>query len=233
MRLASLWIVLCACEPTFRPPVLPELVAAPAKPQPITSVSLYLVPGESMIWDVHAQGFTIARAVLDVGDGEVRSRFRTNKLASRISNVSHDLMTTIRAGRATEATETVRGLGLNTSMVMRFTGSRIATGEGELVVPNGNLGHTLHSALGAIRGWASPDASPGYLYVVLAGELFRLDVSQPIHEKLQDKPTLRIDARIRTRGIGITIWLRPRDRVPLRVEIRADDGRITAELVPT
>jgi hypothetical protein len=230
MRLAIAVVLLCACESTLPPHARPLLVA-PDQPRAIRVDELRLSPGEFLIWDIHAQGFTIARAELEVADGKVFSRVRTGRLASTFARVSHDLTTRFGAGRALHAIEMLDVDGDRTSMTARFAGSRVEIETRALAVPGGNSGHTLHTALGAIRAWASPQARRGFLYIVHAGEIFTLDVAQPMRETLQGAPTLRIEGRIREQAIGLTIWLRESDRVPVRIEIRADGATITAELV--
>jgi hypothetical protein len=229
MRLAIL-VVLCACEPTFQPHARPVLVV-PDAPRAIRVPELRLVPGELLIWDIHAQGFTIARAELQVADGKVFSRVQTGRLASSFARVSHDLTTRFAPGRALHAIEMLDIDGDRTGMTARFEGPRVELEARALVVPGGNLGHTLHTALGAIRTWAHPEARRGFLYIVHAGEIFTLDLGQPMREMLQRTPTLRIEGRIRAPAVGLTIWLRESDRVPVRIEIRADGSTLTAELV--
>jgi hypothetical protein len=110
---------------------------------------------------------------------------------------------------------------------------RITSGPRVLAVPPGNVGHTLHTALGVIRGWASPQARSGFLYIVHAGELFRIDFQPPTVEDLRDRRTLRVEARVRgDTPISLSIWLSDTpDRVPLRIEVRAEGVRLTAELI--
>ena len=229
---AAIVVVLCACEPTLPPPKLPELVVS-QEPRAIAVSELRLRPGEMMIWDIHAQGFTIARAELEVRAGEVTSRFKTGKLASSFARVSHHLTTRFAGGGPQHAYDELDLDGEFSSTTTRFAGSRATIESRVLTVPGGNLGHTLHTALGAIRGWASPDAGRGYLFIVHAGELYRLDLGQPMREAVQDTPALRIEGRIRAKDIDVqlSIWLRAKDQVPIRVEIRGPEARLTAELV--
>jgi hypothetical protein len=212
------------------PPQLPELEVA-REPRAIAVSELRLVRGESLVWDIHAQGFTIARAELSVGEGEATSRFRTGTLASSFARASHDLTTRFAGGRPLHAFDNLDIEGERTSTTARFAGPRIEIESRVVTVPGGNLGHTLHTALGVIRAWASPDARPGFLYIVHANAVFRLDVGRPMREAVQGTPALRIEGRIREPAIGLTIWLRARDLVPVRVEIRGDEAKLTAELV--
>lgn len=236
-----LWIVLglVACEPPLRIRALPELVAQdPAIA--IAVPALQLVPGEALIWDVHVQGFTIGRAELVVSEHRVHSRFATSSLVRSFANVRHELTTILDRGgaRPIHASDALDVEAEHTRVESAFDGSRVETvGQpGALVVPGGNIGHTLHTALGALRAWASPRATAGYLYVAHAGELFRLDFAQPVVEDTRGTATLRIEGRVRATpnqpAIAMTIWLRAiADHAPLRFEVRSADVKLTAELI--
>jgi hypothetical protein len=233
LRHAWIAFALVACEPTLRMKPLPELVKeAPAQSMSVSA--LLLVPGESMVWDVHMQGFTIGRVELDVGEARVRSRFVTAKIVSSFARVRHDLTTTLDhdVTRPIHALDALEVDGERTRVETTFAGARLQLGTKSIAVPDGNFGHTLHSALGVVRAWAHPDARPGYLYVIHAGELFRLEFAQPLVEDLQDAKALRVECRVRgDLQISMTIWLRASDRTPLRIEIRSEEARLTAELI--
>jgi len=232
-----LWLVLglAACEPTLRMKPLPELVAQ-ARPTPIAVSPLLLVPGETMIWDVNMGGFTIGRAELVVGEHDVQSRFTTGRLASTFAKVRHELTTVVEPGASLpeRGTEVLEVDGETKRVAMAFDARmHMITTDRTIVVPDGNNGHTLHSALGVIRAWAQPEARAGYLYAIVGGDLFRIDLARPLVEELQGTMTLRIECRVRAEvPISMTIWLRASpDRTPLRIEISGDDAHLTAELI--
>ncbi|MBA2542915.1 MAG: DUF3108 domain-containing protein [Deltaproteobacteria bacterium] len=235
MRALLIPIVLAACEPTLhQKQSLPELVRA----QPLTSIrvpAVMMLPGETMTWNVIAKGFTIGRAELVVDDREIRSRFETSKLVSTFARVRHELVTVIDRGSARSASEVVEIDGETSRSQVQFVGSRYSTADRVGTVPDGNLGHTLHSALGVIRAWVHPDAHAGFLYVVHDGDVFRIDVARPIVEDLRGTKALRIDCRLRGDvQVSVTIWLRASDdRMPLRLEVGGDDVHLTAELLET
>jgi hypothetical protein len=235
VRALVVLLLTAACEPTLHVKPLPEL-AAVAPPKPIAVPMLRLDAGESMTWDVHMQGFTVGRATLDVGEHEVHSHFATAGIASTLSRVRHDLTTRLDpfSARPSSAVDTLDVDGEQTLTETMFEpGGRVAAGKQALKIPGGNTGHTLHSALGVIRAWASPQSRSGYLYIVHAGELFRLDIQQPLTEVLQDRKTLRVECRVRGETpISMSIWLSDSpERVPLRIEVRAEGVRLTAELI--
>lgn len=221
MRVAMMVLVLagCAGEPRLLPKALPPLVAPEPRAQvlEIAVTELGLAVGEHWIWEVRAGGFSIGRIELTVGESEVTSRFRTGALASAIAAIEHDLVTFIdRAlSRPQSASERLDFAGKLRQFTTQFAGTTT---------------HSFHTALGAIRTWATPQARAGFLHVVHANKLFRLELARPIVQ--QDR--LRVDGHII--GIdtdyGLTIWLDAR-RTPVRIEVRDGDDRVTAELVDT
>jgi Protein of unknown function (DUF3108) len=248
MRLvAILFIAACAPPPQVPHKPLPELVssAQPATPLPVTALAL--PPGESLIWSVHWKGLTIGRAELSVSDREARSRFKTDALVNTMVSIEYDLATIFdrATARVTSATENLTINGETKQVAETFDGASYAitgdeAGDGRsFSVPGGNPGHTLHSALGAIRAWAAPEARPGFLFIVHAGQLARLDVMRPVTEELQGTKTLRVECRVRP-GIdkmepfAVTVWLTAdQKRAPIRIEVTNAGEHVTAELIDT
>jgi hypothetical protein len=231
-----LGLAACGTGPSIPIRPLPELVMPQSPAAPIAVRDLLLVPQERMIWDVHWKGLTIGRVELAVDGDEVHSRFRTGAIVSTVTSIQHELATVLdRAGARAASQHEALTLDGNARMidaVFDGAGYRI-DGQPPHAVKRGSV-HTLHSALGALRAWARPGARPGFLTVLFAGEPIRLEVAEPVPEQLQDRATLRIDAR----AIGgaspatLTIWLRAgEDRTPQRIEIASDDARVTAELL--
>src|SRR5205823_904496 len=98
-------------------------------------------------------------------------------------------------------------------------------------------GQTIHTALGALRSWATPDAHAAYLYLFDLGRFYRFDVARPIREQLQGHDALRVVGHIRSDDrsadpIGVTVWLaNTPTRIPLRIEIASNDKHVTADLI--
>ena len=229
MRFAIV-VLLAACEPNLAVKPLPELVAAPQPTAASATRPLLLIPGETMIWDVHFGGFTVARAELVVGDHEVSSRVTTGKLASSLASLFYEATSEVDRTHAIALRETMTIDGDTTRAAARFRGATYLVDDKPHAVPGGNVGHTIHSALGWLRAWAEPGAAGGYLYVVHVGELYKLEFAEPIVE--EDR--FRIECRIaHPEGpVSITIWLTAdRDRVPARIAISNPNVRLTAELV--
>jgi hypothetical protein len=234
-------VAIAACaDPAFTPIPLGQLVApATPKQQSAAIRALLLPPRESLIWDVRAGGMTIGRAELDIGDTDVHSQFRTSAIASMFATIHHELVTTIdrAAARPQTATETLVMSGETDHTQVAFDGNGYTVANAPRVgVPDGNVAHTLHSALGWVRAWAAADAAPSYLYVLEDAQLFRLELARPMHEELRGVDTLRIDGVIRGGAgdapIAMTLWLSADDeRKPLRLTIIADKLHVTAELV--
>lgn len=225
-------ILLAACEPNLAVKPLPDLVAAPKATAARTERDLLLVPGETIIWDVHWKGFTIARAELVVGDHEVSSRVKTGRLASSLASLLHEATSTIEATHATAVRETFVIDGETTRVAASFRDATyVVKDDKPHAVPGGNLGHTIHSALGWLRAWAEPGARGGYLFVLHVGVLYKLEFAEPIVEG----ELLRVECRIAPADdepVSITLWLgTDRDRVPTRFEIANSNVRLTAELV--
>jgi hypothetical protein len=234
MRLVLLVLLTlsgCAGRSHFRPPELPELVAVVRPTAPLTATELLLVPGERMIWDVQAKGFSIARAELMVGDQQVTSRVETGVLASTITSLRHELATTIDVEHARTATahETLVLEGKTTVIDAVFDAkSYMVDGQSAVSVPNV---HTIHSALGMLRAWVSQDAKAGVLPILVAGQLYRLEVASPNLTELSGTSMFRVDCRIA--GLGsVSIWFAiTDDHVPARIEITTGEGKLTAELI--
>lgn len=215
---------------------LPELVIPPAPAAPLTPSTLLLAPQEKLLWDVHWKGLTIGRIELAVDGDVVNSRFQTGSVVSTVARVRHELSTALdRAGaRPASQLETLSVNGEERTVAAIFDGAgyRIE-GRPHQIIKRGRA-HTLHSALGALRSWAQPGARPGFLILLLAGEALRLEVAEPIAEDLQDRPALRVDARVvgGATPATATLWFRAtEDRAPLRIEIATDEARVTAELL--
>lgn len=219
MRQAMLTLVLASCagEPRLVMKPLPPLVApeARAQVQEIAVADLGLVVGEHWIWDVQVSGFSIGRIELTVGERDVTSTFRTGALASAVASVEHDLVTLIDRGlaRPQSSSERVDVAGKLRQFTTQFAGT---------------TAHSFHTALGAIRAWASPQARAGFLHVVHANQLFRLELAQPIAQQEQ----LRVDGHIvgPDADFALTIWL-DAARTPVRIDVRDGDDRVTAELI--
>lgn len=217
MRRLAVLIALAGCEPHLVLKPLPPL-ARPQAPalHAIVVQDMGLHPGEHWLWDVQAGGMSIGRIELTVGDTEIASRFKTDGLASMFTHVEHDLVTVIdrQAGRPATSEEKIERGGKLRQFSTQYAGT---------------TAHSFHTALGAVRSWASPDAQPGYLDIVHANKTFRLELAQPVARD----GMLRIDGKVHGDDIdtlSITIWLDD-SRVPARIEVRDGDDRVTAQLI--
>jgi hypothetical protein len=234
-------LIGCGNPSAFHPAKLPDLVVSQASIKQLVPRELLFVPGEHLVWDVHLHGMTIGRAELEVGDTpnspgiEIRSRFKTDSLASMVMTVSHELSTIVPRGTARpgSSSELFASNTENHHYEATFDGAMLTLNGIPTPVPGGNFGQTMHTAIGALRSWATPDANPGFVVVVAMGQLYRLDVMRPTLEDLQGTKTLRIDGRIRAKQpINLVMWLAETpDRTPLRIELSDEDFHITAELV--
>lgn len=230
-------VVGCTGPSGFRPAPLPELVAPRATIKQLAPHELVLAAGEHLIFDVHLHGMTIGRAELDVGDTEVRSRFKTDSLAEMVMTVDHELTTMLDRGaaRAGASVESITVDGQHHQFEASWQGATMTLNGVPGPMPGGNFGQTIHSALGVLRAWAAPDAEPGYVAVLALGKLYRLDVMRPTVEELQGTKALRVDGRISAKTvITFVMWLADTpDRTPLRIELSNDDFHVIAELVRT
>jgi len=211
--LAIVFAAGCTSESSVAMKPLPPL--APPIPPMIELVDgpLGFAPGEHLIWEVQARGIAIGRLELDVEEHAITSRFATNHIANRFTRVDHELVTLLDEGMPVSANER-----------LNF--------DGELRQTTINLAHTklhsLHTALGLVRAWARAGATPGFTSVTFMDKRFRMQLEQPVSEG----GLLRVDAHISggDETIGVTIWLDDVHR-PVRVEVRADDEQVTAELI--
>jgi hypothetical protein len=240
MRIALLLVLVgCAGSNLVAKP-LPELVANLRPTVPIEVAALQLAAGEALRWDVHFHGMTLGRAELSSGDLEVTTKFQTGALASSIAQVDYELTTVLdRANaRPSSARETLSRDGATTHHEVAFQSSSYTVGEPAVrhAVPQGGA-HTLHTALGAIRAWAQPDAAAGFLFVVHAGKLYHLTLARPIAETLLGTRSLKVTCRVRPHDgdgdvIALSIWLTATpERIPFRIAIAGDDSQLTADIV--
>ena len=219
MRVALITILIAGCggEPKLVMKPLPPLMEPQARvpSREIVVGDIGLDPGEHWIWDVQVKGFSIGRGEMHVGAEEIVSRFRTSALASALANVEHDLQTIVDR---TSARPQVSSERLDAEGKLRQFNTQYA----------GTTAHSFHTALGAIRVWARPDAAPGFLLVVHADQVFRLELARPITQQEQ----LRIDGHVIGPDIdlALTIWL-DAARTPVRIEVRDGEDRVTAELI--
>ncbi|MBX3158837.1 MAG: DUF3108 domain-containing protein [Deltaproteobacteria bacterium] len=230
---------LLACEPTLPPPQLPQLAAAPPRLAPMAVRALVLPAGETMIWDVHADGLTIGRAELAIGDTEVRSKFKTGQLASMIATAKHDATTALdrRALRPRGMDELLQLDTEVTRVHADLDGASVSVGKAHTTIPGHQVGQTLHTALGWVRAWAAPGAEPGFLFVIHMGELYRLDIGRPRPSEVAGTRALEIECRAgvyrsKDDPIAMKLWLSAdARRVPLRIEVTVGTLRLTAELI--
>ena len=230
------WVGLVGCgEPPLVAQPLPELIANPTR-APIAVARLVLPEGERLRWEVHHKGFTIGRVELVVGGARVTSRFRTSPLARMFARAEHDLMTTLaHAGTYPDhASEKLVVDGETSSYDIMFDRSVYVLDGRPRRVRDGVV-HTMHSALGTLRAWAVPNARPGYLHIVHAGELYRLDVDSPSREDWRGTPAVKVEGRIVEDGakpVVVTLWLTANaTRSPIRIAIAHDGKQIDAEQI--
>jgi hypothetical protein len=219
MRVALITVLVAGCgsEPKLVMKPLPPLMEPQARvaSREILVDDIGLEPGENWIWDVQVRGFSIGRVELHVTSEEILSRFRTNQLASALANVEHDLQTIVVRESARPHVSSER---LEAGGKLRQFNTQYA----------GTTAHSFHTALGAIRVWAKHDAQPGFLLVVHADQVFRLELQRPA---LQQE-LLRIDGHVIGPDVdlALSIWI-DAARTPTRIEIRDGDDRVTAELI--
>jgi hypothetical protein len=216
---AAVLVLLAACggEPKLIMKPLPPLMEPQAR-VPLREIvvgDIGLDPGEHWIWDVQVKGFSIGRVELHAGSEEILSRFRTNALASALANVEHDLQTVVDR---TSARPYVSSERLEVGGKLRQFNTQYA----------GTTAHSFHTALGAIRVWAKPDATPGFLLVVHADQVFRLELEQPT--VLQEQ--LRVDGHVIGPDVELALSMfLDASHAPSRIEIRDGDDRVTAERI--
>ena len=234
MRTVLLLVLLAGCgEPKYVAKPLPDLIANPRRAA-ISVPRLVLPDNERLRWEVHHKGFTIGRAEMLVTGSRIVSRFKTSQLASMFAKAQHELTTTLaHAGTYPDfASELDEVDGAKESYEISFSGSVfVIAGKGRRI---DGVAHTLHSALGVLRAWASPTAKPGFINVVHAGELFRLDLDTPSREDWRGTKTLKLEGRIlgAEKPILVTIWLSDNEvRVPIRIAISHDGKQLDAETI--
>lgn len=232
MRTVLILVCLAGCgEPKYVAKPLPDLIANPRRAA-ISVPRLVMPDNERLRWEVHHKGFTIGRVEWLVSGPRIVSRFKTSQLASMFAKAQHELTTTLaHAGTYPDfASELAEVDGAKESYEISFDGSVfVIGGKGRRI---DGVAHTMHSALGVLRAWASPTAKPGFINVVHVGELFRLDVDTPTKEDWRGTQTLKLDGRIlgAEKPILVTIWLSDDERrIPIRIAISHDGKQLDAE----
>ena len=136
-------------------------------------------------------------------------------MISAVSPVEHDLTTSFADAIPQEMSERIEADGKVRQFQTHLAGSTT---------------NSFHTALNIIRTWARPDAPPGFIAVVFADKMYRLDLLQPIAQGA----SLRVDGKIvgpdADPPIAFSLWLDDMRR-PVRIEIRDGDDRVTAELI--
>jgi hypothetical protein len=206
-----------------------------APPNALAAEPVVLVPGEQMVWDVFWQGLTIGRAGLRVGPHDARSLFATGTLASALANIRHELTTDLGAQRV--AHELVVYDGATRKQDVTLDGARFQIdGGAPRSAPGGASLHTLHTAIGAVRAWSRTEAPRAFLWLLVDGDLYRVDLERPHHDRTDLGRALRIESVVRPLVAGVdpldvTIWLADtEERTPVRFVIVSGDHRISAEL---
>ena len=236
-RLIPFALLVGCAAPHFHSQTLPELVAQ-AKAKPAPALPLLLAPNERMIWDVSAHGMTIGRVELLVGAIDVRSSFSTTGLASAFANAHHELATQLDrgAGRPTAMSETLVFDGETDHTEAQLAPTGYTIGGAAHAIPDHQIAHTMHSALGWVRSWARPGVPNAYLLVLHLDKLYRLDVAAPVAEDLNGTRTLRVDCEVRAPDrsdpVPFSVWLTAdAARLPLKLVFDTRSGHITAELI--
>jgi hypothetical protein len=233
MRLAVLALALisaCGGPSSFRPPALPELVTVIRPSLLLAATELRLIPGERMIWDVQAKGFSIARAELIVSDATATSRVETGVLASAVTSLRDELVTSLdrEHARPRSSYETLVVEGKRTQVAVGFGADGYTLAGTSYLIPRAQ---TIHTALGLLRAWVSADAHAGVLPILVAGHMYQLEVAQPTMTTLAGKSMYRVDCRVGALG-SVALWFATtEDRAPARIEVSTEDGKVTAEMI--
>jgi len=232
--------LLVACEP--RAPVvrtLPELVIEPSHAELPTEMHVLLPPGEQLIWDVRAAGFSLGRVDWVVGDVEVHSRFATGEVASAFGAAHHELTTVIdrAAGRAVSADEQFdHGGDHRKAMTSISADSYAVDGGARRALPAHGVGYTIHTAIGALRAWSASEHHAGTieLSVIVLGEPHRLTIEQVRDDEVGGTKAVRLDGHVDVDGTPaqFVLWLAATPtRIPLRMTIGVRGLSVVAQLV--
>lgn len=177
-----------------------------------------MIAGERIAWDVWWQGAQIGSATVETSTNGSRAQFATGGLAS--------LVGTLRFEQATIARSTTEDV-----ISGNYREHRVVALD-TLSVPGGTELQTLASTLGSVRAWARIGAPHAYAWVLVDGELYRVDVATP-HA---DEQGLRVDGSVRPLAAGgdkvdFSVWLgADRDRIPVRFAAVARGERVTAQV---
>lgn len=215
----------------------PPTPAVEPPPHVLAGDAIVLIPGEQMVWEVFWQGLEIGRAELRVGPREARSLFATGTLASALAAVRHELTTGLDRGSHRVAHERVVYDGTTREQEVTLDGPRFQLDDkAPRTAPGGVPLHTLHTALGSVRAWSKLDAPRAFLWLLVDGDLYRLDLERPTAEASDLGRVLRIESTVRPLAAGmdpldLTMWLAATaERTPVRFVVVSGGHRISAEL---
>jgi hypothetical protein len=105
----------------------------------------------------------------------------------------------------------------------------------QLGAPNGQI-DDIHTALGRLRSWAHPRASPAILALQYDNRRYLVDFAQPVVDRISEPQRLRIDGRARSGSttIELTIWLSlDHSRTPLLLTLIHERQQVIATLIPS
>lgn len=245
--LLAVWVASGCAEPQLAPQALPELSTSLGA-GPLETGEVVFSPGERMAWDVRVRGISVGTAELAVDASEVSapselvvtSRFRTNELASSMLSVQHRLITVVRGAAPVSSVDDLVFGRTHRKVEAAFGAGVYRVGAVSHRAPAGIAHvHTLHSALGWMRGWAGEDATAGNIHILHRSNLYRLEVGAPLREPAPGSThaALRVDCHalpVDSRGddILLTVWLSDDERrVPLRVDAVVEGVRVLADLI--
>jgi hypothetical protein len=156
----------------------------------------FLVPGETMSFELSYGGILTGRAVLAVGepgqvDGRsiliVRSQFETAGAAKLVTAVRDNIDSRIdwQTGTIVEHRGEALGSGKRTAAFIRVDGQRTLieyqregkrTLNFEVNLPSGEIMHDTHSILGALRAWEPDPGAVVYFYSASGRRVWRTEL---------------------------------------------------------
>jgi hypothetical protein len=231
---AAVVIALVSGAGCERPlPVEPLPAMQPGQPERrlVSPRDALVVARERMSWSVTWRGLPVGAIQWASGSGDrvvaIESEFHTSGVAANMARIEHRLATRVDAvsGGPIDGVDTIVDGGAAHTTRISFSHERWRGA------------HTLHSAVAAVRGWASDATASGYLFVVHQGLRYRLDVARPEVDMVDGASALRIEAelaRVDGRGepVAITLWLSGKPwQIPMRLEVEQDGNTATAELI--
>jgi Protein of unknown function (DUF3108) len=221
-------LLMMACGCNHLPITAAGAAPAPGPAEP--SVPVFVVPDETMSFEITFRGIQVANVQTAIGkpgwvDGKraviIKSLGRTQGFVALIGDLRWELESTIDLDRGTPISD-------HEEAWTEFAGE---THHEDKHGSFDDSEHDVHSAIGTLRGWHGGPKQHRHVRMELGGGSFPIDIWPAGRERVSGRPALRFDG-IAAHGAHFSIWLSDdAARVPLLCATETELGTIAVKLV--